>query len=197
MLLRILIVVCPKGSDPLQYSTSTSSSTNNNNTSNIGYQTLQITTQFNGVSIDTNYPLSNYYNTINTDYIRIIIQGINFFLPAIFQQSIPPPLCNKYFENSNLLFNIVNCSVILNSNNNIGYIYTITFISYNSITYENNIYTNNGVIPLSQIFCDTSEVRSELLPFCSVSDITPVDTVIPGKMYIHAYIHAYIYNIIK
>ena len=183
MPLRILIVVCPKGPDPLQTTITSSSSSSSSTNTNIGYQTLQITTQFNGVSIDTNYPLSNYYNTMNTDYIRIIIQGINFFLPAINQQDFPP-LCNKYFENSNLLFNIVNCSVILNSNNNIGYIYTITFISYYSITYENNIYTNNGIIPMSQIYCDTSEVRSELLPFCSVSDITPVDTVIPGKIYI-------------
>ena len=51
-------------------------------------------------------------------------------------------------------------------------IYTIQFLSWPVVPYENNVYTNTGYPPVAAFTCDTSNVMGVSQASCLVADVT-------------------------
>lgn len=84
--------------------------------------------------------------------------------------------CKNSFES---LPNIdtVRCDLI--SSTSTESIYDIYFIKFPTFPYENNIYTNDGNISLSQINCDASLISNPKSISCSLSNLVDNGTF-PG-----------------
>ena len=147
--------LCPKGDDPL--------------TLHDGYRTIIITT-------------SSYTATTLAGSFRFEFNGEGFYIPA-YGNSWSSALCKAAFES---LPNIktVSCTqgALLSGG---ATTYTVRFVAFPTIPYQNNIYFDSGSPSLSQFTCTSSSVTSSGGGTCTITDATSDATYPPGQIDFH------------